>query len=222
MANDIIRLDWGLLDYAQALERMRQRHQDRVAGLVEDAIICVEHPRVFTLGRQGGRENILLSDQELAQQGFAVYQVERAGDVTYHGPGQAVVYPVVDLKARRIGVRALLEAVAGSIVQVASQYGLAANYDQDQPGIWVQGRKLAAIGLALPQKVTMHGLAMNVNSNLDDFKLIKACGLEVETTSLAKELDRPVALDEVYDRLYQALLERLAQAEGTLAPDKEA
>ena len=220
MSSQIERLDWGLLDYQESLDRMRERHADRVRGKVGDAIICVEHPRVFTLGKRGGRENIRLTDQELAEQGFAVYSVERGGNVTYHGPGQAVLYPVVDLKANRIGVRALVEAVANSIVQVAGDYGLEAAYDPDRPGVWVNGAKLAAIGLAVPQKVTMHGLAFNVSTNLADFGLIKACGLDAHPTSLEVLLGREVPMKEVFDRLFAALQTNLMLAGGSLEEAK--
>lgn len=213
---EIQRVNWGLLDYAESLERMRTRHAERVAGEVGDAIICVEHPRVFTLGKQGGRENILLSDEEIEEKGFSVYHVERGGDVTYHGPGQAVVYPVIDLKHLKIGVKALVEAVAGCIVDVAAHFGVSSHYDPDNPGVWVSGRKLAAIGMAVPKKVSMHGLAMNVNTNLDDFGLIRACGHEDPPTSLASELGRRMEMDQVHTLLYKFLNQRLLEARGTL------
>lgn len=214
--DEIKRLNWGLLDYSESLDRMRRQHADRVADEVGDAIICVEHPRVFTLGKNGGRDNILLTDEEIDQRGFSVYHVERGGDVTYHGPGQAVVYPVVDLKHLKIGVKALVDAVAGCIVDTAAHYGVESHYDPDNPGIWHQGRKLAAIGMAVPKKVSMHGLAMNVNTNLDDFTLIRACGHEDQPTSLAQLLGRPVDMTEVHDLLFENLVERLLDSRGTL------
>jgi lipoate-protein ligase B len=220
MRSQIERLNWGLLDYQDSLEKMRQRHADRVAGTVGDAIICVEHPRVFTLGKRGGRENIRLTDQELADKGFMVYSVERGGNVTYHGPGQAVLYLVVDLKANRMGVRALVEAVANSIVQVASDYGLDAAYDPDRPGVWVDGAKLAAVGMAVPQRVSMHGLAFNVNTRLEDFDHIKACGMDAHATSLQAQLGREVPMKEVFDSLYAALVTNLLLAHGSLKEDK--
>lgn len=218
--NQIQRINWGLLDYAESLERMRQRHADRVADEVGDAIICVEHPRVFTLGKQGGRDNILLTDQELEEKGFSVYHVERGGDVTYHGPGQAVVYPVIDLRHLKIGVKALVEAVAGCIVDTAAHYGLESHYDPDNPGVWVSGRKLAAIGMAVPKKVSMHGLAMNVTTNLDDFALIRACGHEYPPTSLAQETGYSLDMDQVHTLLYQFLSQRLLDARGTLGGER--
>lgn len=217
--NGFQRVDWGLMDYAEALQAMRDRHADRVAGRVDDAIICVEHPRVFTLGKHGRRDNIMLDEVELADLGFRVYEVERGGDVTYHGPGQAVIYPVIDLKSRRIGVRALVEAVSDAVCQVAHSFGVEAYGDPGRPGAWVEGKKLAAIGLAVPSKVTMHGVALNVNTDLSDFDHIRACGLDAQPTSLAAELGRPVPMTEAFDRLYQSLVEHFSAAEGSFRPE---
>lgn len=202
-------IQWGRLDYLPALAGMRQYHARRVAGQVPDALICVEHPAVFTLGKHGRRENVLLSDAELATLGFGLHFVERGGDVTYHGPGQAVVYPVVDLKARGLGVRALVEAVQGACLATARAYGVAAELDPDKPGAWVRGRKLAAVGLAVPQKVSMHGLAFNVNTRLEDFQYIRACGLDAPPTSLMAELGRPLDLVEAHARICAELSVRL-------------
>ena len=172
------KLDWGRLDYLEALDRMRQRHADRVAGKVGDGIILVEHPRVFTLGTDGGRDNIKLSDAEMDDKGFACYEVERVGNVTYHGPGQAVVYPVINVKERRIRVRALVGAVEQTVLDVVGSYGVTGELMSKKPGLWVEGAKLAAIGMAIIEKVTMHGVALNVNTRLEDFDHIKACGLK--------------------------------------------
>ncbi len=206
------RLDWGVMEYAEALKRMRQRHADRVAGKVNDAIILVEHPRVFTLGKSGRRENILLSDSQLKRRGFKVLKVERGGDVTYHGPGQAVAYPVIDLRALGLGVRSLVSAVENAVCKVVGAYGIKAKGDPKRPGAWVAGRKIAAIGMAIPKRVTMHGVALNVNTDLMDFRLIKACGLEAKATSLAKELGRRMEMKKIFDQLYQSLCQGLGQA----------
>lgn len=205
------------MDYLEALDGMRKRHAARAAGQVEDALICVQHPPVYTLGKAGGRENIMLTDAELRAKGIKVYTVERGGDVTCHGPGQAVVYPVVDIRARRMGVRALVEAVAGALTDVLEGYGVAGAWDNDRPGVWTAGRKIAAVGMAVPQKVSMHGMALNVNTDLTLYDHINACGLHTENTSLSRELGREIAMDEVFDRLYDALCRRLRQAQGSLA-----
>lgn len=214
--NGFERLDWGVMDYLESLEAMRARHAQRVSGDKPDAIICVEHPAVFTLGKRGGREHILLSDEQLAHQGFSVYNVERGGDVTYHGPGQAVVYPVVDLRTRKLGVKALVGAVAEAIIEVVASYGIDSIWDDERPGVWVDGRKIAAVGLALPQKVSMHGLALNVCTNLEHYDYIEACGMDAQSTSLCHEIVQDVSVTEAHDRLFEALSAALQRAGGSL------
>lgn len=181
------RINWGLIPYPQALERMRRLHAARVQGKGRDMLICCEHPHVLTLGRHAKPDNILLNDEELAAKGLSVFNVERGGQVTYHGPGQAVVYLVVALLRRGLGVRRLVEGITQAVCDAAAEFGVKACGDPERPGAWVAGRKLAAIGLAVRQGVTMHGLAMNVSTNLNYFGYIKACGLDAVTTSLERE-----------------------------------
>lgn len=206
---------WGLLDYGLALTRLRRRHAARVAGEVPDALVLVEHPPALTLGRHGQAANLLASPAELEARGLALYQVERGGDVTYHGPGQAVIYPVLHLGQRGLGVRGLVEALLAAAQETAAYYGVAAVPDPQRPGLWVGGRKLAAVGLAIKQGVSLHGLALNVNTRLEDFGLIRGCGLAALPTSLARELGRPLPLEAVGARLLAALARRL---EGRLRP----
>lgn len=196
---------WGLLDYGLALGRLRRRHAARVAAEVPDALVLVEHPPALTMGRHGQAANLLASPGELAARGVALYHVERGGDVTYHGPGQAVLYPVLHLGRRGLGVRGLVEALLGAAQETAAHYGVATRPDPNRPGLWVDGRKLAAVGLAVRQGVSLHGLALNVNTRLEDFGLIRGCGLAAAPTSLARELGRPLPLDAVGRHLVEAL-----------------
>lgn len=188
MANvEFKRINWGLIPYPQALERMRRLHAARAQGKGRDMLICCEHPHVLTLGRHAEPGHILLNKEELAAKGMSVFKVERGGQVTYHGPGQAVVYLVVALLRRKLAVRRLVEGITQAVCSAAADFGVKACGDPERPGAWVGGRKLAAIGLAVRQGVTMHGLAMNVSTNLSYFSYIKACGLDVATTSLDRE-----------------------------------
>ncbi len=204
------RLDWGLIPYAQALERMRALHAVRVAGQEPDTLICCEHPPVFTLGRHADPSHVLLPPEELAARGFEVHQVERGGQVTYHGPGQALVYLVIDLKARGLGVRRLVEGVTQAACATAAEFGVHAAGDPARPGAWVQGRKLAAVGLAIQRGVTMHGLALNVSTNLSHFQHVRACGLDAAATSLRQETGVAPSLGRVYDSLCENLARELA------------
>ncbi|CAO0821455.1 Octanoyltransferase [Desulfarculales bacterium] len=200
---------WGLLDYGLALERLRRRHGLRVAGLAPDALILVEHPPALTQGRHGQAANVLASPGELSARGVVLYHIERGGDVTYHGPGQAVVYPVLHLAQRGLRVRGLVEALLEAAQETVAYYGVRAQPDFRNPGLWVGRRKLAAVGLAVKERVSLHGLALNVTTQLEDFLLIKGCGLEAQPTSLARELGRPLPAKAVGLRLLEALAGRL-------------
>ena len=204
------KLDWGLVPYHEALERMRALHEARVQGHAADSMICCEHPPVFTLGRHADPGHVLLPQAELEAKGFSLHNVERGGQVTYHGPGQAVVYLIIDLKQRGLGVRPLVEGVTRAICAAAAEFGVRAAGDPERPGAWVQGRKLAAIGLAVRQGVTLHGLAMNVSTDLSHFQYIRPCGLEAPITSLAQETGVETPMDRVYDALYRHLCRELA------------
>lgn len=206
---EIQRRDWGLLDYGLALGRLRRRHAARVAGRVPDALVLVEHPPVLTMGRHGQAANLLAGPEELQARGVVLHQVERGGDITYHGPGQAVVYPVLHLGHSGLGVRGLVEALLAAAQDTAAYHGVAAAPDPNRPGLWVGGRKLAAVGLAVKQGVSLHGLALNVNTRLEDFGLIRGCGLAASPTSLARELGRPLPLGAVGRHLVEALAHRL-------------
>ncbi len=210
---ELQRREWGLLDYELALGRLRRRHAQRVAGAVPDALIMVEHPPVLTQGRHGQAGNVLASPKELAARGVGLYHVERGGDVTYHGPGQVVLYPVLCLAPRGLGVLALVEALLGAAQETAAYYGVTAGLDPERPGLWVAGRKLAAVGLAVKQGVSLHGLALNVTTRLEDFQLIRGCGLAAQPTSLARELGRPLPVTAVGRRLLKALARRLGDGE---------
>lgn len=203
------RINWGLIPYPKALERMRRLHAARAQGKGRDLFICCEHPHVLTLGRHAEPDNILLNDEELAAKGLTVFKVERGGQVTYHGPGQAVVYLVVSLLRRGLGVRRLVEGITQAVCDAAAEFGVKATGDPERPGAWVGGRKLAAIGLAVRQGVTMHGLALNVSTNLNYFSYIKACGLDAATTSLAQESGQPPPLPQVHDALCAHLEQEL-------------
>ncbi|MCB2225355.1 MAG: lipoyl(octanoyl) transferase LipB [Desulfarculaceae bacterium] len=210
-APPIHRLDWGLTPYLEALERMRARHQERAAGKVPDALICVEHPPVFTLGRHAELGHVLMPPEKLAEMGFGLHEVERGGQVTYHGPGQAVVYMVISLRERGLGARNLVEAITRAVCNTAAEFGVEAAGDPERPGAWVQGRKLAAIGLAIQKGVTLHGLAMNVSTDLSHFNHIRPCGLDAPVTSLEREAKVAPGMSQVYDGLYKELVQELAR-----------
>jgi lipoate-protein ligase B len=160
----------------------------RDGRLATDLFILLEHPPVFTLGRNGGRENLTVSDDFLEQAGVAVVASERGGNITYHGPGQLVGYPVIDLQAARLGVADYVRALEEVMLRVAAAFDVAAERNARNPGIWVGPRKLGSIGLCLRRGVSFHGFALNAINGLEPFGWINPCGLtDVAMTSLKQE-----------------------------------
>lgn len=196
MVGSIKVLDLGLMEYEAVLARQKELVGKRLAGEVADHLIVVEHPPVVTLGRRGESSDLLLAEDYLRAAGIEVCRVERGGKATYHGPGQLVAYPIIKLQQQdlHVYVRTLLESVAA----VLKEYGLNPEFKDGEPGIWVNGRKIASIGVAVHNWVTYHGVALNVNTDLLPFSWIVPCGKPSETiTSMEKELGRPVDLPKI-------------------------
>lgn len=199
--------DLGCCDYAAAWALQHALVARRKTGLDEDRLLVVEHPPVVTLGRRADPAHVLADPAYLRSRGVAVHAVERGGDVTYHGPGQLVAYPILDLRGHRKDVRWYSAALCGVAVETLAAFGVRA-YARDglETGVWVDHAddpatppaKIAQIGVRIEQWVTYHGLALNVDPDLAAFDWIVPCGLAgVRTTSLAARLGRPVSLDEV-------------------------
>lgn len=194
--------DLGLLPYPQAWEYQKKVHQEVVRGARPPTLILLEHPRVITLGRKATGENLLFPESWYRENGFELYWVERGGDVTYHGPGQLVGYPIfpVDREVRRF-----LRQIEEVIVTVAASYGLKAYPTPGYAGVWVGEEKLCAIGVAVKEGVSFHGFALNVSTDLNDFSVIVPCGLKGKgVTSLERLLGRQVPMQEVKGRVVQA------------------
>jgi lipoate-protein ligase B len=179
--------------YALQTAANTARHSGR---LDRDLVIMLEHPPVFTLGRRGGRENLVVPEETLRSRGIEIVPVERGGDITYHGPGQLVVYLIVDLKQSRLTVIDFVEGLESAMVGVASRWGLAAAGNDDFRGAWIGDRKLGSVGITIRRGVTFHGLALNINTDLEPFTWINPCGIQGCTmTSLAQETGRPVDME---------------------------
>jgi len=176
----------GRLEYGAALEVQRRLVDARKQGAVPDQLLLVEHPHVVTLGRNGHLENLLAGEQVLARAGIAFYPTDRGGDVTYHGPGQLVGYPILDLREWRRDVGAYVRALEQAIIETLADYGIAAGRIPKLTGVWVGERKIAAIGVHLSRWVTSHGFALNVHTDLSYFQYIVPCGLTKPVTSMAQ------------------------------------
>jgi lipoyl(octanoyl) transferase len=199
---DVRRL--GVVPYADGLALQRAIVEERQHNRVDDVLLLLEHPHVLTLGVRGdgGRGHILASGEQLAQRGIDVHETGRGGDVTYHGPGQIVGYPILDLKPDRCDVHRYVRDLEAVLILAAGDYGITAARVPGLTGVWVGGEKLAAIGVRIARWVTSHGFALNVSTDLDCFNLIVPCGLaDRGVTSLERLLGRPVAREQVEDRL---------------------
>ncbi len=186
----------------------------RKAGQVADQLLLLEHPHVITLGRNGHVENLLASDEILSRAGISFYPTDRGGDVTYHGPGQLVGYPILDLRDWKRDVGAYVRGIEQTIIDTLAEFGIAAGRIPKLTGVWVDGRKIAAIGVHLSRWVTSHGFALNVNTDLSYFQYIVPCGLTRPVTSMA-QLGVRATLEEVsqvlavhFGRVFDCEMER--------------
>ena len=177
--------DLGRMDYATAFELQRRLVVERQQGLIPDHLLLVEHPHVVTLGRNGHRENLLASDEILERAGVEFHPTDRGGDITYHGPGQLVGYPILDLREWKRDVAAYVRAIEEVIIDTLADFGIAAGRIPKLTGVWVDGRKIAAIGVHISRWVTSHGFALNVSTDLSYFEYIVPCGLTKPVTSMA-------------------------------------
>jgi len=184
--------DLGTVPYADALALQRGAAKARIAGeLAEDLLILVEHPPVVTLGRSTKAGHLLASPALLAARGVELYEVERGGDVTFHGPGQLVGYPIIDLKRHTRDLHWFLRQVEEALMRALTPFAIVGERNTGLTGVWTQGRKLASIGVHARDWVTWHGFALNVTTDLSYFDLMVPCGIsEVEMTSVAREIDR--------------------------------
>ena len=176
----------GRMDYGEALELQRELVAARQQGAISDQLVLLEHPHTITLGRNGRMENLLASDAALASAGISFYPINRGGDVTYHGPGQLVGYPILDLREWKRDVGAYVRAIEQAIIGALADYGISAGRIPGLTGVWVDGRKIAAIGVHIGRWVTSHGFALNVNTDLSYFQYIVPCGLAKPVTSMAQ------------------------------------
>ena len=175
------------------------RHSRR---LERDLIIVTEHESVFTLGRRGSLNNLLVPREKLESQGIDIISVERGGDITYHGPGQLVVYPIYDLAAARCRVVELVETLEEAMIRTAADWGVTAKGDNQQRGAWVGGRKLGSVGITVRRSISFHGMALNVNTDLTPFTWLNPCGIPgCAMTSLAQETGHIIPMPSASSRL---------------------
>jgi lipoyl(octanoyl) transferase len=220
----VVRL--GSMAYGEALELQREVARQRISGeLAEDLLLLVEHPPVVTLGRSSKEKNLMSSPAFLASRGVELFEVERGGDVTFHGPGQLVGYPIIDLKRHRLDLHWYLRSVEEALIRTLSRYGIPAERSTGYTGVWTAGRKIASIGVHARDWVTWHGFALNVATDLSYFDLIVPCGIQdVEMTSIAKEMalrSEPVPDDLDVDSVGDAAAVEFGDVFGLAATYRE-
>ena len=209
-------IDWGSIPYSEAWEQQTKWFDEVVRAKQEgteytNRIIVCEHPHVYTLGRSGKAQNMLLSEAQLARIDATLYHIDRGGDITYHGPGQLVCYPILNLEEFSLGLKEYVHLLEEAIIRVCASYGITAGRLEKATGVWLESdtpraRKICAIGVRSSHYVTMHGLALNVNTDLRYFSYINPCGfVDKGVTSLQKELGREVPMGEVKEKLCKEL-----------------
>src|SRR6266700_5279622 len=207
-------VDLGLIGYAEAWELQKRVVAARKAGAIEDVLLFCEHPHVITLGRSGKRRNLLASESVLRQKGVEYFETTRGGDITYHGPGQIVGYPILNLGAIRRDVVWYVRMLEEAMMRATAEFGINAERVAGKTGIWVRvgatEEKLAAIGVHINRWVTSHGFAYNVSTDLRNFELIVPCGIaDRKATALEKLLGRNIEQKEVAPRIAKHLGELL-------------
>jgi len=187
----------GPMPFEQAWTLQRALVAARQAGQIPDVLILLEHEPVITIGRSGDRGHLLVPRETLARRGIPVYDIERGGSVTYHGPGQLVAYPILDLRALDEDVVRFMRALEETVIRTVAAFGVSAERIRGYPGVWTGSAKIAAVGVAVKRRVTMHGMALNVSTDLTPFSWINPCGLGRPLTSLSRELGREVTMAAV-------------------------
>jgi lipoyl(octanoyl) transferase len=199
----------GIVPYGAALEMQKALVEERRAGRVPNLLLLLQHPPVITLGVRGSsRSHITASDAQLAGLGIEVHETGRGGDVTYHGPGQIVGYPIIDLRPDRCDVHRYVRDLEEVMIRVCADFGVTAGRIKGLSGAWVGAGKIGAIGVRISRWVTSHGFAFNVGTNLRDFQLIVPCGIaDRGVTSLEKETGRALPIDDVEQRIVSRFAE---------------
>jgi len=219
--------DLGLIDYQEAWNYQEERFDALVdykrkpegKALPSQYLLFCEHPHVYTLGKSGDEHNLLIRQEFLDKISATYYKTNRGGDITYHGPGQVVGYPIVDLEYFRIGLKQYITLLEDSIIKLLDGYGITATHMDGATGVWmdvdhpVKARKICAIGVRSGRYVTMHGFALNVNTNLDYFTYINPCGFETKgVTSMEKELGRPMDFSLIKEELRAIIMGKFLSA----------
>jgi lipoate-protein ligase B len=192
---------YGCVQYSEALDLQMQICESKKQGFVRDVLLLLEHPPTITLGRSGNANHLLVSDNYLKSHGVGFWNVDRGGDVTFHGPGQLVGYPILSLSAGERDVRGYMRNLEESLIRLLASYGIVSRRDSQFTGVWTDDGKIAAMGVHISRWITRHGFALNVNTDLSFYNLIVPCGISGRgVSSMKKQLSHPVEMSEVAAR----------------------
>ena len=194
--------DLDFIDYQQAWDLQKDILNLKVDEKINDVLFLLEHPHTYTLGKVADKKNLLGSEDYLHENKISVFDIDRGGDITYHGPGQIVGYPIIDLKKWKQDTHKYLRSLEEVIIKTCAEYGLKGNRDPKYTGVWIEDRKIAAIGIKVSRWITMHGFAFNINTDLNFFSGIIPCGIaDKGVTSLKNELNKTVDISEAKEKL---------------------
>ena len=214
-------VDWGLIPYSEALEKQKELFETAIRQKseqkeIKNTVVFCEHPHVITIGKNGSTSNLLFREETLKEKHVELYRTDRGGDVTYHGPGQLVCYPVIDLEAFHLGLKNYIFLLEEVIIQLLEQYMIKGERITGAAGVWLEvehplkARKICAIGVKSSRYVTMHGLALNVSTDLSYFGLINPCGFRDKgVTSIENELNRKIDIEQLKSKLKDSFLYHL-------------
>ena len=209
--------DLGMIDYKDAWDLQKNIFDLRLRNEINDTLFLLEHPHTYTLGKVAEKENLISSEVQLKELGVSVYEIDRGGDITYHGPGQIVGYPIIKLSDWKEDTHLYLRGLEEVIIQTCAEYGLITGRNPKHTGVWIGERKIAAIGIKISRWITMHGLAFNVNTDLAFFGGIIPCGIkDKDVTSLQRELGREIEIDKVKDKLIKNFQKIFSCSEFTI------
>jgi len=198
----------GLIDYDRALELQERLHKSRKSGAISDVLLLLQHPSVFTIGRSGTANDIIASEELLDRENIQVFRTSRGGEVTYHGPGQLVGYPILHLREDKLTVHQYVWNLEEMVMRTLTDFGIDSQRVSGRRGVWVGGEKICSLGLRISSEVSMHGFSLNVNTDLKHFTYIVPCGITDATiTSLSKLLGYEVKMEEVEEKLLQRFSE---------------
>jgi lipoate-protein ligase B len=192
----------GLIEYRKAYRLQKQLLHKRSEGQIPDVLLLLEHPPTITIGKSGGLENVLASPAQLTEKGIPVLFIDRGGDVTYHGPGQLVGYPIIDLRDRGRDIHRYVRELEEIIIKTLGDFSIKATIDENHAGVWIQDEEIAAIGISVKKWISMHGFALNVNTDLEPFSFINPCGFSNKrAASMSNILSHDVSVTAVIERL---------------------